>query len=194
MYVLHTHRLLKQTSDARAGMREFEILSRSSATLVALSGNDDSRLGFLGPRHVTEPWHYRNYYNLDWLQFVNSSHVKIFLGSRGVHAVARSGGPSFDNARSATGIHDEVGALVARLGATQTRCHASLDLVLLELDGDRRALDDCLARHRRAPATPVDLRHGRMPHAGDRVTCIGHVRMCVEFCSTFNDMMSRTCC
>ena len=93
MYVLHTHRLLKQTSDARAGMREFEILSRSSATLVALSGNDDSRLGFLGPRHVTEPWHYRNYYNLDWLQFVNSSHVKIFLGSRGVHAVARMGAP-----------------------------------------------------------------------------------------------------
>lgn len=62
------------------GMREYDILSRSSATLIELKTTNGNKFGFLGPAHVTQPWEYRHYYNLDWLSFVNSSAVKAYVG------------------------------------------------------------------------------------------------------------------
>lgn len=97
------------------GVNDYEILSRSSATLIELpSTKQNNEFAFLGPAHVTTPWDYRNYYNQDWLSFLNESNVKAFVG-----------------------VHDENGLLLKRYPMQrQLRRHATLDLVLLRLEDE----------------------------------------------------------
>lgn len=96
-------------------MTDYEILSRSSATLIELPrASDSTRFAFLAPAHVTAPWDYRNYYNQDWLSFLNESNVKAFIG-----------------------VHDDNGLLLKRYPMQhQLRRHRTLDLVLLRLEDE----------------------------------------------------------
>ncbi|KAL9647415.1 hypothetical protein ABK040_006778 [Willaertia magna] len=64
------------------GMMEFEVLSRSSATLIKGSNN---KVHVLTSAHVTHPFIWRRYYpgeQYDWLEFVKEEHVKCKLDIR----------------------------------------------------------------------------------------------------------------
>ena len=77
-----TRRVVSLTSHfclgADHGMRNYEVLSRSSATLVSFR----SKSYVLSCLHVVFPFLYPHYYQQDWLKQIQRHHIKCSLDIR----------------------------------------------------------------------------------------------------------------
>ncbi|PRP81413.1 hypothetical protein PROFUN_11034 [Planoprotostelium fungivorum] len=79
----HAYALISEFLHPDLGMKDFEVLSRSSLFLVNASKGQEKRLHLLGPAHVTHPWLFPHFYpesSHDWLKHVDETYVRLFLG------------------------------------------------------------------------------------------------------------------